>query len=204
MNKFSKYISSQFKNPRGIGGVIISIIQNVINKAMYKRAVSLINLQSNENILDIGYGNGHLLEMIYRKNPVNMYGIDISSDAKDMATKKNKKADSVGQLHLKVGDCCDLPYEDDMFAAVTSINTVYFWTDTVKGLSEIRRTLKKGKSFYNIVYTKEYLNTIKYTQIGYKKFEPEELIEYGRQAGFERIELKEIISGKSYAVIYTK
>ena len=180
MNKFSKYISSQFKNPRGIGGVIISIIQNVINKAMYKRAVSLINLQSNENILDIGYGNGHLLEMIYRKNPVNMYGIDISSDAKDMATKKNKKADSVGQLHLKVGDCCDLPYEDDMFAAVTSINTVYFWTDTVKGLSEIRRTLKKGKSFYNIVYTKEYLNTIKYTQIGYKKFEPEELIEYGK------------------------
>ena len=204
MNKFSKYISSQFKNPRGIGGVIISIIQNVINKAMYKRAVSLINLQSNENILDIGYGNGHLLEMIYRKNPVNMYGIDISSDAKDMATKKNKKADSVGQLHLKVGDCCDLPYEDDMFAAVTSIITVYFWTDTVKGLSEIRRTLKKGKSFYNIVYTKEYLNTIKYTQIGYKKFEPEELVEYGRQAGFERIELKEIISGKSYAVIYTK
>lgn len=204
MNKFSKYISSQFKNPRGIGGVIISIIQNVINKTMYKRAVSLINLQSNENILDIGYGNGHLLEMIYRKNPVNMYGIDISSDAKDMATKKNKKADSVGQLHLKVGDCCDLPYEDDMFAAVTSINTVYFWTDTVKGLSEIRRTLKKGKSFYNIVYTKEYLNTIKYTQIGYKKFEPEELIEYGKQAGFESIELKEIISGKSYVVIYTK
>ena len=204
MNKFSKYISSQFKNPRGIGGVIISIIQNVINKAMYKRAVSLINLQSNENILDIGYGNGHLLEMIYRKNPVNMYGIDISSDAKDMATKKNKKADSVGQLHLKVGDCCDLPYEDDMFAAVTSINTVYFWTDTVKGLSEIRRTLKKGKSFYNIVYTKEYLNTIKYTQIGYKKFEPEELIEYGKQAGFESIELKEIISGKSYVVIYKK
>ena len=204
MNKFSKYISSQFKNPRGIGGVIISIIQNVINKAMYKRAVSLINLQSNENILDIGYGNGHLLEMIYRKNPINMYGIDISSDAKDMATKKNKKADSVGQLHLKVGDCCDLPYEDDMFAAVTSINTVYFWTDTVKGLSEIRRTLKKGKSFYNIVYTKEYLNTIKYTQIGYKKFEPEELIEYGKQAGFGSIELKEIISGKSYVVIYTK
>ena len=204
MNKFSKYISSQFKNPRGIGGVIISIIQNVINKAMYKRAVSLINLQSNENILDIGYGNGHLLEMIYRKNPVNMYGIDISSDAKDMATKKNKKADSVGQLHLKVGDCCDLPYEDDMFAAVTSINTVYFWTDTVKGLSEIRRTLKKGKSFYNIVYTKEYLNTIKYIQIGYKKFEPEELIEYGKQAGFGSIELKEIISGKSYVVIYTK
>lgn len=204
MNNFSKYISSQFKNPRGIGGVIISIIQNVVNKAMYKNAVSLVNLQSNENILDIGYGNGHLLEMIYKKNPVNLYGIDISNDAKDMATKRNKKADAVGQLHLNVGDCCDLPYVDDMFAAVTSINTVYFWTDTVKGLSEIRRTLKKGKSFYNIVFTKAYLNTIKYTRNGYKKFEPEELIECGKQAGFDSIEIKEIINGKSYVVIYTK
>ena len=64
MNKFSKYISSQFKNPRGIGGVIITMIQNVVNQAMYKNAVSMINLQSDENILDIGYGNGHLLEMI--------------------------------------------------------------------------------------------------------------------------------------------
>ena len=86
----------------------------------------MINLQINENILDIGYGNGHLLKMIYKKNPVNMYGIDISNDAKDMAIKKNKEAASVGRLHLKVGDCCALPYEDDMFDAVTSINTVYF------------------------------------------------------------------------------
>lgn len=204
MNRFSKYISSQFKNPRGIGGVIITMIQNVVNRAMYKDAVSLIDLQSNENILDIGYGNGHLLEMIYKKRPANLYGIDISSDAKEMAAKKNQKAESAGQLHLTVGDCCDLPYEDDMFDAVTSINTVYFWPDTVKGLSEIRRTLKRGSSFYNIVFTKAYLNKIKYTQTGYKKFESEELVEYGKQAGFERIEIKQIVSGKSYVVIYTK
>ena len=91
MNRFSKYISSQFKNPRGIGGVIITMIQNVVNQAMYKNAVSLIDLQSNENILDIGYGNGHLLEMIYKKHPVNMYGVDISSDAKEMAAKRIRK-----------------------------------------------------------------------------------------------------------------
>lgn len=118
---------------------------------------------------------------------VDLYGIDISDDAKKMATKKNKNAAKENHLHLSVGDCCNLPYEDDTFDAVTSINTVYFWKDTVKGLSEIRRVLKAGKSFYNVVYTKEYLDTIKYTQIGYKKFEPEEFKEYGRQAGFEHV-----------------
>lgn len=204
MNKLSEYISSQFKKPRGLGGVIISLVQNIVNKAMYKNTVSLVKIKTNEKILDIGYGNGHLLEMLYKTNPVDMYGIDISDDAKEMATKKNKKAYRANQLHLSVGDCCNLPFEDDMFAAITSINTVYFWTDTVKGLSEIRRTLKKGKSFYNVVYTKEYLNTIKYTQIGYKKFDSIELIEYGKQAGFENIQIKEIINGKSFVVIYTK
>lgn len=204
MNKLTKYISSQFKNPRGLGGAIISIVQNVVNKAMYKKAVSLVNLQSNEKVLDIGYGNGHLLKRIYKKKPVDLYGIDISDDAKEMATKKNRKAVAANQLHLSVGDCCDLPYEDNMFAAVTSINTIYFWSDTVKGLSEIRRTLKEGKSFYNVVYTKEYLNTIKYTQTGYKKFELKELMQYGKDAGFSQVLTKEIVKGKSFVVVYTK
>lgn len=204
MNKFSKYISSQFKNPRGFFGVIISLIQNVLNRAMYKNAATLVNLQQNERVLDIGYGNGYLLQKLYKKQVVDLYGIDISDDAKKMATKKNKKAAKENYLHLSVGDCCNLSYEDDTFDAVTSINTVYFWKDTVKGLSEIRRVLKAGKSFYNVVYTKEYLDTIKYTQIGYKKFELEELEEYGRQAGFEHIEKREIMKGKGFVVIYTK
>ena len=64
--------------------------------------------------------------------------------------------------------------------------------------------MKKGCSFYNVVYTKKYLDTIKYTETGYKKFEPEELVQYGRDAGFKNIEIKEIVKGKSFVVIYTK
>lgn len=204
MNKITEYISSQFKNPRGLGGKIISLIQNIVNNHMYKRTVSLVDLSSDDKLLDVGYGNGFLLKQIYKKCSPDMYGIDISDDARTMATKRNQKADSEGKLHLQVGDCCALPFEDDMFSAVTTINTVYFWSDTVKGLSEIRRCLKDGGSFFNVFFTKEYLNTIKYTEIGYKKFEPEELIQYGKDAGFQKIELKEIIKGKSLVVIYTK
>ena len=204
MNRFTKYVSSQFKNPRGFGGVIISIIQNVLNRAMYNNTAALVRLEPNARVLDIGYGNGYLLQKLYKKQVVDLYGIDISDAAKKMATKKNKKASKANRLHLSVGDCCNLPYAESSFDAVTSINTIYFWNDTVKGLSEIRRTLKNGKSFYNIVYTKEYLDTIKYTQIGYKKFEQDELEEYGKQADFENVEIKEIMKGKGFVVIYTK
>ena len=121
-----------------------------------------------------------------------------------LLSKKNKKALKENQLHLSVGDCCNLPYEEGTFDAVTSINTIYFWSNTEKGLSEIRRVLKPGKSFYNVVYTKEWLDKLSYTKKGFKKYEPEEFMQLGKRAGFEKIEVKDIVKGKSFVVIYTK
>ncbi|MCQ2529313.1 MAG: class I SAM-dependent methyltransferase [Saccharofermentans sp.] len=204
MSKFTEYIGSQFGNPRGFVGKICCVIMNVINKAMYKNTVALVDISADDNLLDIGYGNGYLFKCVYKKTKANLYGIDISEDMKVQATKRNQVALRDGKLFLDVGDCCDLKYSDDFFAAVTSINTVYFWADTVKGLSEIRRTLVPGGSFYNVVYTKEWLDKLSYTEKGFKKFGSEELTEFGRAAGFEKIQVKDIVKGKSFVVIYTK
>ena len=204
MSKFTEYIGSQFGNPHGFIGRVCCVIMNVINKAMYKNTVSAIDINSGDKVLDIGYGNGYLLHLIYKKCNTELYGIDISADMKKQAVKRNKKAEKNGQLFLEIGDCCDLPYENNVFSVVSSINTVYFWNDVVKALTEIRRVLKTDKSFYNVVYTKEWLDTLSYTEKGFKKYEPEQLIEFGRAAGFEQIQVKDIIKGKSFVVIYTK
>ena len=164
----------------------------------------MLEISSDGNILDIGYGNGYLLKCVYKKTKANLYGIDISEDMKMQATKRNKIASRDGKLFLDTGDCCDLKYTDDYFEAVTSINTVYFWEDTVKGLSEIYRVLKQNGSFYNVVYTKEWLDKLSYTEKGFKKFGPEELSRLGKAAGFENIQVRDIVKGKSFVVIYTK
>lgn len=204
MSKFTEYIGSQFGNPRGYIGKICCIIMNVINNAMYRNTVSLIELKSDEKMLDIGYGNGFLLQKLYKKCKVDLYGIDISEDMKIQAMKHNRKALKDKKLHLSVGDCCKLDYEPDIFSAVSSINTIYFWSDPVKGLSEIHRVLQPSKSFYNVVYTKEWLDKLSYTKKGFKKFEPEAFIQLGKQAGFAKIEVRDIVKGKSFVVIYTK
>lgn len=204
MSKFSEYIGNQFGNPRGFVGKVCCLIMNTINNAMYRNTVSMLEISKDENVLDIGYGNGYLLKCVYKKTKANLYGIDISEDMKIEAIKRNKAAMDDGKLFLEVGDCCDLKYEDNYFGAITSINTVYFWDDTVKGLSEIHRTLKDGASFYNVVYTKEWLDKLSYTEKGFKKYEAEQLAEFGKSAGFEKITVKEIVKGKSFVVIYTK
>lgn len=204
MSKLTEYIGSQFGNPRGIFGFICCKCMNIINKKMYRKTVSILSLNKNQKLLDIGYGNGYLLKLVDKKFVCNLYGIDISEDMKDLAEKHNKKALKANRLDLEVGDCCNLQFADNTFDAVTSINTVYFWSDTVKGLSEIRRCLVSGGCFINAVYTKEWLSKTKMAEKGFKKFGPAELVELGKQAGFENIEVAEIVKGKSFAVVYRK
>ncbi len=204
MGKFSVYVGSQFANPHGMAGVICCKIMNVINRAMYRRVVSLLQLPSGASLLDIGYGNGYLLKQIGKAYRAELYGIDPSEDMKLLASRRNKAADRAGRLHLTTGDCCRLPYGEDFFHAVTSVNTVYFWLDTLTGLREIRRCLRPGMCFYNVVYTKEWLDALSYTEKGFLKFEPELLVALGYEAGFTAVTVQEIRKGKSFVVICQK
>lgn len=204
MSRFSEYIGSQFGNPRGITGAVCCFLMNVINRAMYRETAALISTQPHRKILDIGYGNGYLLKCLDKALEPELYGIDISPDMRAAAAKRNRKAAAAGRLHLETGDCCSLPYADQMFSAVSSINTIYFWSDPVKGLSEIRRVLLPGGCLYNAVYSRQWLDKLSYTRKGFQKYDPNELIRFGKQAGFEHIEVKPIVKGKSFLVIYRK
>ena len=204
MSKLNDYIGSQFGNPHGIIGFICCKCMNIINQQMYKKTVSILSLDKNQKLLDIGYGNGYLLHLADKAFGCKLYGIDISEDMKTLATKRNRHAAREKRLNLEVGDCCNLSFPDNTFDAVSSINTVYFWSDSLKGLKEIRRCLIPGGSFVNAVYTKEWLTRTKMAEKGFKKFDPDDLVELGKQAGFTDITVSEIKKGRNFAVIYRK
>lgn len=204
MGKFSEYIGSQFGNPRGFAGKCCCIIMNRMNRAMYRRVVSLVQPGGEMEILDIGYGNGYLIQQLYRAGRPDICGIDISEDMKQDAGQRNQKGVAEGRIHLETGDCCDLPFQNESFDVATSINTIYFWNDTLQGLREIYRTLKPEGIFYNVVYTKEWLQRLSYTKTGFRFYEQQDFIGQGKQAGFSGVEIADIAKGKSFVVIYKK
>ena len=204
VGKFSEYIGSQFGNPRGLIGKCCSVIMNVINRAMYRKTVSLVKLNDSSKVLDIGYGNWYLIKMIYKKYRPFIYGIDISDDMRSAAESRNEAALKDGRLKLGVGDCCELEYDDGIFDAITSVNTVYFWGDTLKGMKEIFRVLKPGGRFYNAVYAKEWFQRLPYARKGFKLFEREDYIGLCGQAGFSEVEIIDISKGKNFVVVCTK
>lgn len=204
MKNFTEYIGSQFGNPRGIMGRICCLIMNVINRAMYRQISAVVPSGNQSTVLDIGYGNGYLIRKLYRKSGAHIYGIDISEDMRIAAAKRNRRAVEKHKVHLFVGDCSQLKFKDSMFDAVTSVNTIYFWEDTSKVLSEINRVLKPDGVFYNVAYTKEWLQKLSYTNKGFRFFDKEVFIRLGKDAGFSKVSIKDISPGKSYIVRFRK
>lgn len=204
MSRLMEIFGRQFGSPSGMGGKICFALQNTFNSYMYYEMLEVVNAKENDRVLDIGYGNGYFIQKLYDRYHSDIYGIDISDSAMENAVKRNRKAMNEGALHLSVGDCCDIPFEDETFDKVTSINTIYFWKDTVRGLSEIRRVLKKDGVFYNALILKNILEKLPYTQTGFKYFDWEQLVRDGKRAGFRRVCIKEILKDSTVIVMYQR
>ncbi len=199
MGKFGDYWASQCGNPRGIIGKIVTWAMNRANSVMYRGIITKMKPHASMRILDIGFGNGYLEKLIYKQVKCQIEGVDISEDMVNVATKNNKEAVSKGLAHFAIGDCCDLAFDDLSFDVVTTMNTIYFWDDTIKGLKEIHRVLKEDGVFYNAVLTRESLDNVFYTKNGFKKFEDEEYVQMGKEAGFSHISITAL--GHKYGML---
>ena len=203
MSKFFEYIGSQLGEPKGVVGTTCCFMMNRTNQALYNGTIKEIISHPHKAVLDIGFGNGYLIQKVYNKTKATIYGIDISKDMLCVASARNKKGIQEGKVKLSLGSCCDLPFESQFFDAVSSVNTIYFWEDTRKGLEEIYRVLKDGGVFINTVYSKEMLEKMKYTQKCFRLFEMEDYVQLGKSAGFREV-VKVDLSKKSFIVKFVK
>ena len=75
-----EYIGQNFKHPRGIGGKIATFFMNIQNSKQYKSIIDNIDIRPTDTVLDIGFGNGYLLNRLLTLQPQKMIGIDISRE----------------------------------------------------------------------------------------------------------------------------
>ena len=98
-------------------------------------------LKSGDKILDIGCGKGFLLHDFTKVIPgIEIYGCDVSEYAIDNAKEEEKPK-------LLLSNATDLPYEDNYFDYVYSINTFHNLHnyDLEKALLEMNRVSKNKK-----------------------------------------------------------
>ncbi|XVH30315.1 methyltransferase domain-containing protein [Haloferacaceae archaeon DSL9] len=110
------------------------------NEQMRDQALSWIDIEAGDRVLDVGSGTGFATEGLLRYTD-DVHGLDQSIHQMEKAWKKFGKNDRV---RFYRGDAERLPFKDDSFDALWSSGSIEYWPDPVAALREFRRVVKPG------------------------------------------------------------
>jgi ubiquinone/menaquinone biosynthesis C-methylase UbiE len=142
----SRVLSLQARKPTGlIGRYLMTKIFNVGNTDLNSFVMDMLELESSDRVLEIGFGTGKLInQMAAITTDGAVEGIDFSEVMLKQAGRVNKHHISNGKVRLQRGECKTLPYENESFNKLCSINTLYFWKDPDKYFLEMFRVIRPG------------------------------------------------------------
>lgn len=136
-------LTSQFGNPTGLLGSLVGSVMAYENRQRNLWAVSLLDIQPSDHLLEIGFGPGLAIQQIALSATTGFVaGVDQSEVMLRQASKRNAEAIQAKRVELKQGSVANLPYPDQSFDKAIVINSLHHWTDAQAGLREIERVLK--------------------------------------------------------------
>jgi len=117
-----------------------------------KDMVKHFNLKAGDRVLDVGCAKGFLVKDLMAVCPgLEVFGLDISDYA-----LKHCEPEVIGRLHK--GSADDLPFPDNSFDAVISINAIHNFdrAGVLKAMKELQR-VSKGRGYVQVdsYYTPE-------------------------------------------------
>ncbi len=178
------------RNPKGVGGRIMLRGMNSGHAPLAKWGLSHVTFPLDARVLDVGCGGGANIAKLLKMCPQGFVdGIDYSPESVGMSRKVNAAA--LGKrCAVSLGDVGKLPYDTDVFDAVTAFETVYFWPDLPKAFAEIRRVLRLGGCFLLVCEESDPSNTTWTDRIeGMTIYSGEDLKARLETAGFTSVSL---------------
>lgn len=111
-----------------------------ICKEDYPYIASELEKEEYEDLLDCGCGTGPMIALLYEKDSSKKYtGLDITPRMIEVA--KNKKLEGVNWV---VGDCENLPFEENSFDAIICSNSFHHYPNPEKFFESAKRVLRPG------------------------------------------------------------
>ena len=167
-------IASQLKHPAGEKGIEMGNMMNETNINMTRHSVQNLHIEPGNTILELGHGNARHVEFIFEQaENIKYYGLEMSELMFQEARQINRNYVSQKQAFFSVYDGNTIPFEDNAFNKVFTVNTIYFWQEPEKLLLEIYRVLQL-KGILCITFAEEsFMKQLPFTQFEFELYSTE-------------------------------
>ena len=189
MMSLRQNIVGQFKQPHGSLGQIAGFImaRRPSNIERNQWTLDLLDLRSDDRILEIGFGPGIAIETASQIATKGMIvGIDHSQTMLHQARKRNAAAIGEGRVQLHLGSVSELPPSDQLFDKIFSANVVQFWTEPVSVFKSLHQRLAPGGTIATTYMPRHSGAT---SADSHRK--ADEVVTFLQEAGFSRVDVKE-------------
>lgn len=131
--------------PGAMPGRIGSWVNSYLNRPLYALMAAALDIQPDDNLLDVACGSGVFLAD-YASAAGHVTGIDLCGPKVELARERLHDRIATGSAEVVTGDARLLPWQDDVFSAVTSMDAWGFvlLPDPAPVLSEMHRVLRPG------------------------------------------------------------
>jgi ubiquinone/menaquinone biosynthesis C-methylase UbiE len=186
-----KNIAKQLSRPEGESGMQIAAMMNETNFSMTADCIDELELKDGMSVLELGHGNcGHLQYFLRKANTLKYTGLEISPLMSQQAKEINSALLNEN-IEFLLYEGTALPFKEDLFDAVFTVNTIYFWPNPQEFLSEIYRVLHRNGKLLISFADKAFMQALPFTQYVFTLYTCEEIEKMAQRAGFVVTSVKE-------------
>ena len=136
------------RKPHGEAGAEMLAGMNEHHYPVTGWALGFFDFKENDTVLDIGCGGGETIRRIAEKiSSGKVYGIDYSELSVKLSKEHNSDSVKSNKVEIIKASVEKMPFKDDFFNKVITVESFYFWPDPQENLKEVYRVLDKGGKF---------------------------------------------------------
>jgi ubiquinone/menaquinone biosynthesis C-methylase UbiE len=189
-------IAAQLKHPTGEKGIEMANMMHETNINMTRHSIQNLHIESGNTILELGHGNAGHVEFIFEQaENLKYYGLEMSELMYQEARRINRNYVSQKQAFFSLYDGNVIPFQDNFFDKIFTVNTIYFWQDPEKLLSEIYRILQPKGVFCLTFAEESFMKQLPFTQFEFELYSTEKAEKLIEKTAFKIIN-KETLTEK--------
>lgn len=134
--------------PQGEAGAAMLQRMNESHADFTNWGLSFFHWRGDEEVLDIGCGGGATLQRLSQQvRTGHLTGVDYSEVSVRESQTFNAEDIARGKMRVVAGSVDKLPFADEAFDKITTVESFYFWPRPQENLKEVCRVLKPQGTF---------------------------------------------------------